>query len=126
MENDENLAQKPDLWFGIRIWHKVSETYQTVHDHHNHWLVKVLNGVESLIKQLKTQEFLRIRVGISPHTPGWKLKKPSGEKAVLDFLLKDFKDAEITELKKVSKKIKESLDMFMSDGKDKMMSLYNG
>ena len=83
------------------------------------------NGVESIIKHLKTQEFLRIRVGISPHTPGGKLKKPSGEKAVLDFLLKDFKDAEITELKKVSKKIKEALEVFMSDGKDKMMSLYN-
>jgi PTH1 family peptidyl-tRNA hydrolase len=83
------------------------------------------NGVESLIKQLKTQEFLRIRVGISPHTPTGKIKKPSGEKAVLDFLLKDFKDVEIAELKKISKKIKEALDCFVTDGKDKMMSLYN-
>ena len=83
------------------------------------------NGVESIIKNLKTEGFLRIRVGISPHTPGGKLKKPSGEKAVLDFLLKDFKDPEIAELKKLSKKIIEALDCFMSDGKDKMMSLYN-
>ena len=64
-------------------------------------------------------------MGISPHTPGGKLKKPSGEKAVLDFLLKDFKDAEIAELKKISKVIKESLEVFIADGKDKMMSLYN-
>lgn len=83
------------------------------------------NGVESIIKNLKTEGFLRIRVGISPHTPGGKLKKPSGEKAVLDFLLKDFKDAEIAELKKLSKKIKEAIDVFVIDGKDKMMSLYN-
>ena len=83
------------------------------------------NGVASIIKHLKTEGFLRIRVGISPHTPGGKLKKPSGEKAVLDFLLKDFKDAEIAELKKISKVIKESLEVFIADGKDKMMSLYN-
>ena len=83
------------------------------------------NGVESIIKNLKTEGFLRIRVGISPHTPGGKLKKPSGEKAVLDFLLKDFKDSEIAELKKISKTINEAIDVFISDGKDKMMSLYN-
>ena len=83
------------------------------------------NGVESIIKNLKTEGFLRIRVGISPHTPTGKLKKPSGEKAVLDFLLKDFKDAEIIELKKISKIIKEALEVFMTDGKEKMMSLYN-
>ena len=83
------------------------------------------NGVESIIKNLKTEGFLRIRVGISPHTPGGKLKKPSGEKAVLDFLLKDFKDSEITELKKISKIISEALEVFMTDGKEKMMSLYN-
>ena len=83
------------------------------------------NGVGSIIKHLKTEGFLRIRVGISPHTPGGKLKKPSGEKAVLDFLLKDFKDPEIAELKKISKVIKEALEVFISDGKDKMMSLYN-
>ena len=83
------------------------------------------NGVESIIKNLKTEGFLRIRIGISPHTPTGKLKKPSGEKAVLDFLLKDFKDPEIAELKKLSKKIKEAIDVFISDGKEKMMSLYN-
>ncbi len=83
------------------------------------------NGVESIIKNLKTEEFLRIRIGISPHTPTGKLKKPSGEKAVLDFLLKDFKDAEIVELKKLSKKIKEAIDVFIAEGREKMMSLYN-
>lgn len=83
------------------------------------------NGIESIIKKLKTKEFVRIRVGISPHTPAGKIKKPSGEKAVLDFLLKDFKESEIAELKKVSKKIKEAIEVFVIDGKDKMMSLYN-
>lgn len=83
------------------------------------------NGLKDIIKVLKSREFLRIRVGVSPETPGGKLKKPSGEKAVIDFLMKDFKDAEITELKKLSKKIAESLVCFAKDGKEKMMSLYN-
>lgn len=83
------------------------------------------NGLASIIKSVKSREFLRVRVGVSPHTPGGKLKKPSGEKAVLDFLLKDFKDPELAELKKLSKKITEALECFASEGKDKMMSLYN-
>lgn len=83
------------------------------------------NGVESIIKCVKSQEFLRIRVGISPHTPGGKMKKPLGEKPVLDFLLKDFKDTEIAELKKLSKKITDALECFAVDGKDKMMSQFN-
>ncbi len=83
------------------------------------------NGLESIIRAVKSQEFVRIRVGISPHTPGGKTKKPSGEKAVLAFLLKDFKDTEIADLKKLSKKITLALETFSESGKDKMMSLYN-
>ena len=83
------------------------------------------NGLESIIKSVKSREFVRVRVGVSPHTPGGKLKKPSGEKAVLEFLLKDFKEAEIAELKKLAKKIGEALECYATDGKDKMMSLFN-
>ncbi len=77
------------------------------------------NGLASVIRSVKSREFIRIRVGISPK------KKPSGEKPVIDFLMKDFKDAEIVELKKVTKKISEALSCFADSGKEKMMSLYN-
>lgn len=83
------------------------------------------NGLASIIKSVKSREFVRIRVGISPETPGGKLKKPSGEKLVIDFLMKDFKDTEMAELKKIAKRITEALECFAADGKDKMMSLYN-
>ena len=63
------------------------------------------NGLESVIKRVKSREFVRIRIGVSPHTPTGKLKKPSGEAAVLKFLLGAFKDDELKELKKLSKKI---------------------
>ncbi|MBP6884549.1 MAG: aminoacyl-tRNA hydrolase, partial [Candidatus Pacebacteria bacterium] len=49
------------------------------------------NGLGDIIRALKSEAFIRVRVGVSPHTPSGKIKKPSGEKAVLDFLLKDFK-----------------------------------
>lgn len=83
------------------------------------------NGVGSIIKHLKTEEFVRIRVGICPTTPTGKLKKPKGEEAILKFLLGEFKKEEISELKKLSKKIAEAIDTFYADGLGKAMSLYN-
>ncbi len=83
------------------------------------------NGVGSIIKALKSEEFVRIRVGISPHTPGGKTKKPAGEKAVLDFLLKNFREPELAEIKKLSKKIIAILETFTSEGLNKTMSIHN-
>jgi len=83
------------------------------------------NGLESVIKRVKSKEFVRIRIGVSPHTPTGKLRKPSGEEAVLKFLLGKFKDDELKELKKMSKKITEILVCLSAETKDKAMSLYN-
>ncbi len=83
------------------------------------------NGLESVIKRVKSREFIRIRIGVSPHTPTGKLKKPAGEAAVLKFLLGNFKEDEIKELKKLSKKISDILVCLSAEGKDKAMSLYN-
>ncbi|MEO5635050.1 MAG: aminoacyl-tRNA hydrolase [Candidatus Paceibacterota bacterium] len=83
------------------------------------------NGLGSIIKSLKSEEFVRIRVGISQATPTGKLRKPSGEKAVLQFLLGEFKKPELDTIKKLSKKVAEAIDVIFSEGKDKGMSLYN-
>jgi PTH1 family peptidyl-tRNA hydrolase len=83
------------------------------------------NGVESVIKKVKSREFVRIRVGVSPHTPTGKTKKPKGEDAVLKFLLGKFKEDEMKEIKKISKKVSEILVTLSSEGKDKAMTLYN-
>ncbi|MFA6397691.1 MAG: aminoacyl-tRNA hydrolase [Candidatus Paceibacterota bacterium] len=82
-------------------------------------------GLESIIKNIKSQEFLRFRIGICPHSPTGKLKKPAGEEAILDFLMKKFKDPEILELKKVFKKAGEGLEVAVNESKDKAMSQYN-
>jgi PTH1 family peptidyl-tRNA hydrolase len=83
------------------------------------------NGIGSIIKSLKSQEFLRIRVGISPATPSGKIKKPTGEKAVLNFLLGEFKKPELEKIKKLSKEIATMVEVIFTEGKDKAMSLFN-
>lgn len=47
------------------------------------------NGVKSVARAVKTEEFIRIRIGVSKLARG-KAKKPAGEKAVLDYLLGKF------------------------------------
>ena len=83
------------------------------------------NGLGSMIKSLKSQEFVRIRIGIAPTTPSGKLRKPKGEEAILKFLLGEFKKSELDELKKLSKKVAEAVEMIYAEGKDKAMSLFN-
>ena len=83
------------------------------------------NGLGSIIKALKSEEFLRIRIGTSPSTLSGKMRKPKGEKAVLNFLLGKYKKSELDELKKLSKKIAQALEIIFTEGKEKAMSLYN-
>ncbi len=83
------------------------------------------NGLESVIKRVKSTEFVRIRIGVSPHTPAGKLRKPKGEDAVLKLLLGTFKDDELKLLKKMSKKISEILVTISDDGYAKAMSMFN-
>jgi peptidyl-tRNA hydrolase len=68
---------------------------------------------------------LRIRIGISPSTPKGAVKKPKGEKAVLNFLLGEYKKSELETLKKLSKKVAEAIEMIFEESKEKAMSLYN-
>lgn len=83
------------------------------------------NGLESIIKKVRSREFVRIRIGVSPITPTGKLRKPKGEDAVLKFLLGKYKEDELKILKKLSKKVSEIIVVISSDGKDKAMSVHN-
>jgi len=57
-------------------------------------------GVESLIKNLKTKNFWRVRIGISPKTVGGKIRKISDREKVKDHVLKTFSKKEKEELEK--------------------------
>jgi len=73
-------------------------------------------GVESIEKNLKTREFIRLRIGVTPETASGKLKKPHGEKEVVDFILGKFKKPEAEELKKVYKRAVTALEEIISFG----------
>jgi PTH1 family peptidyl-tRNA hydrolase len=82
-------------------------------------------GLESIIKALKTEGFLRIRVGISPVTPGGKLKKPKGDDAVGKYILGVYKKPELDILKKVSARVCDAIEMIMKESKERAMSEFN-
>jgi len=82
-------------------------------------------GVHSIVRALKTEAFVRIRVGISPVTAGGKIRKPLGEKEVDKHILSKFKPAEEVELKKVSKKIAEALESIILEGRELAMNRFN-
>ncbi len=82
-------------------------------------------GVESIIRALKTEAFIRIRIGISPTTPTGKLKKPKGEEAVEKHILSDFKKPELEVLKKVFKKVAEAVETIVEEGLQTAMTKFN-
>lgn len=82
-------------------------------------------GLESVIKALKTRGFIRLRIGVSPATPSGKLKKPQGEKAVIDFILGKWKPKEVEAFKKILKKSTEALTLIVSEGREKAMGEVN-
>jgi peptidyl-tRNA hydrolase, PTH1 family len=80
-------------------------------------------GVESIMRAIKTEEFIRIRLGISGETAGGKIKKPQGEEKVIDSILGEFKKTETDDLKKVIKKAVTGLEMVIADGWERAASL---
>jgi len=82
------------------------------------------NGVKSIEKALKTKDYVRVRVGISPSTSKGSLKRPDAEK-ITDFVLGKFKASEQEKLKKSRKVVGEALELILTEGKDKAMSEIN-
>lgn len=82
------------------------------------------NGVKSVQKGLKTEDFIRIRIGISGSTPKGKLKRPAPEK-ISDHVLGKFKAAELTKLKAVRKTVAEALELLMEEGLERARTEIN-
>ena len=83
------------------------------------------NGIESIIKSIKTKDFIRVRVGIAPTTPSGKIRKPKGEQKVLDFLMKDFGKKEKETIPKISRIVNEILNTIIEEGRVTAMNTYN-
>jgi PTH1 family peptidyl-tRNA hydrolase len=83
------------------------------------------NGLESVIKVVKTEAFIRIRVGTAAENAKGNAKVPHGDEKVLKFILGKYKDDEMKELKKVSRKAAEAVEMIIKDGREMAMSVFN-
>jgi len=74
-------------------------------------------GVESIIKELRTKNFIRFRIGICPKTG-----KPRNPER---FVLQNFNKAEEKTVKEITKKTAEAIEFFLKEGLEKAQSTYN-
>lgn len=74
-------------------------------------------GVESVIKEIGTEDFTRIRFGIIPNA-----KKP---KNVEKFVLQKFSKEEEKILKEITEKAVEALEIILKEGPEKAMNKFN-
>lgn len=112
---------------------KAAETLVVIHDDLDLPLGKIKisfnkssgghKGVESVMKAVKTEAFIRLRLGISAETASGKIKKPQGEEKVIDTILGEFKKTETDELKKTIKKAVTALELIITLGREKATSL---
>lgn len=84
------------------------------------------NGLESIIKAVGTEGFLRIRIGVAPEKANGTAKTPHGDDKIEKFILGKLKDEEMKELKKVSKNVVGAIETLVKEGREKAMSVYNG
>ncbi|MBI2109327.1 MAG: aminoacyl-tRNA hydrolase [Parcubacteria group bacterium] len=81
-------------------------------------------GVESVKRAVKTEGFVRIRIGVSPATASGKPKKPDGS-LVNDFIVAAFRPKETELLKKVTKRVADILQTIVEEGKERAMNKFN-
>jgi len=74
-------------------------------------------GVESIIKELGTKNFVRFRIGICP-----KSGKPKNPE---NFVLQNFSRKEEESTKNAIKKTAEAVELFLKKGPEKAMNMFN-
>ncbi len=74
------------------------------------------NGMNSIIQEIQTTQFPRMRVGIGPLTPN---------ETATDFVLAPFKEEEIPLLKTSLNAAQKALDLILKKNIEKAMNLFN-
>lgn len=84
-------------------------------------------GVESIITTLKTREFVRVRIGVTPTTILGKLKKPSSrdQKKTHTFLLKPLSGKNQRAFQKGMTQATAAVEKIITDGFTAAMNEYN-
>ena len=73
-------------------------------------------GVESIMRAIKTEKFVQLKIGISGAGKKNQAKKVSGEEKVLKHVIGKFKPAEEAAVKKSLKKAASALHIFIESG----------
>jgi PTH1 family peptidyl-tRNA hydrolase len=74
-------------------------------------------GMKSLVEQLSSQDFPRLRLGIG---------RPTGEMDPADYVLRPFRGAETTLLDQTLSEAISGVETFLTEGIEMAMSRYNG
>ena len=77
------------------------------------------------MKTLKTKKFTRVRVGVSQSTASGAIRKPVGEKVVVNYILTKFKPHELEQLKTIFKRVSRALEVIATDGVERAMNEFN-
>lgn len=89
------------------------------------------NGIKSIIDNLGTNKFIRIKIGIAPTDENGKAIKPkpgifgSQQSAVSKYVLKDFSKGDLEKIKKLAPAVKQVVETLARDGKEKAMNKFN-
>jgi len=83
------------------------------------------NGLESVIKAVKTEAFPRLRVGTATANAKGIAKIPHGDERIEKFILGPFKPDELKEVKKIGKRAAEAIEAWVKEGREKAMNVMN-
>ena len=83
------------------------------------------NGLESIIKSIKTEAFPRLRIGTAAAKKSGEAKIPRGDDVIEKFILGKFKEEEVKELKKMAKKAVEVVQIWIKEGRGRATNLAN-
>ena len=83
------------------------------------------NGLESVIKAVKTEAFPRIRIGTAAANSKGEAKVPHGDDKIEKFILGKFKDDELKIVKKLGKKAAEVIQVWIKEGREKATNVCN-
>lgn len=74
------------------------------------------NGIKSIIKEINTSEFYRLRIGIG---------RPKNKEEVIEFVLSNFEPEEFSIIEKTIKLIPQIIETIIKEGWEKAQNLYN-
>jgi len=81
-------------------------------------------GVQSIIDALGTNDFTRVRIGISPVDESGEIRKPHGEE-IDRFVLKKFTTDERAMADDALKGARDALVMILTEGREKAMNVFH-